>query len=171
MYERILLAYDGSAECRSALREGAMLAARCGAKVYLLSVVWDTPGIRAAEGLQAGAVAQLMERYEPILDEGLAKLRALGFDPTGKIVFGEPAQEIGAWAREIKADLVVVGHRRQSFIERWWSGSSGAYLTDHVGCCSVLVSRNVISEEQFRAAFEDRVANRPERAEAAHPAH
>lgn len=169
MYERILLAYDGSAECRTALREGAMLAARCGSKVFLLSVVWDTPGVRAAEGLQAGAVAQLMERYKPILEEGLTKLRALGFDPTGKIVFGEPAQEIGAWAREINADLVVVGHRRQSFLERWWSGSSGAYLTDHVGCCSVLVSRNVISEERFRAEFEDRREKRPERADASQP--
>ena len=48
--------------------------------------------------------------------------------------------------------------------------SSGAYLTDHVGCCSVLVSRNVVSEERFRAAFEDRRAKRPELAKASHPA-
>jgi hypothetical protein len=39
MYKRILLAYDGSVEGRTALREGALLARQCGAEVFLLSVV------------------------------------------------------------------------------------------------------------------------------------
>jgi len=39
MYKRILLAYDGSVEGRTALREGALLARQCGAEVFLLSVL------------------------------------------------------------------------------------------------------------------------------------
>ena len=39
MYKRILLAYDGSVEGRTALREGALLARQCGADVFLLSVL------------------------------------------------------------------------------------------------------------------------------------
>ena len=35
MYKRILLAYDGSVEGRTALREGALLARQCGAEVFL----------------------------------------------------------------------------------------------------------------------------------------
>ena len=42
---------------------------------------------------------------------------------------GQPAEEIGNFAREIEADLIVVGHRRQSAFDRWWSGPKGAYLT------------------------------------------
>ena len=42
MYKRILLAYDGSIEGRTALREGALLARQCGAEVFLLSVLADT---------------------------------------------------------------------------------------------------------------------------------
>ena len=38
---RIVLAYDGSREGRSALREGALLARKLGAQVFLLSVVAD----------------------------------------------------------------------------------------------------------------------------------
>ena len=38
MYKRILLAYDGSREGLVALREGALLAKRQGARVFLLSV-------------------------------------------------------------------------------------------------------------------------------------
>ena len=41
MYKRILLAYDGSVEGRTALREGAPLARQCRAKVFLLSVLAD----------------------------------------------------------------------------------------------------------------------------------
>ena len=39
MYKRILLAYDGSLEGRTALREGALLARQCDAEVFLLSVL------------------------------------------------------------------------------------------------------------------------------------
>ena len=42
MYERILLAYDGSLEGRTALREGAVFARQCSAEVFLLSVLDDT---------------------------------------------------------------------------------------------------------------------------------
>ena len=80
----------------------------------LLFMDIDTPGLRAAEGVHAGAVAQTLEKYEPILEEGISRLKGLGLESSGRIVLGEPAQEIGAWARQIKADLVVVGHRRQS---------------------------------------------------------
>jgi len=34
MYKRILLAYDGSIEGRTALREGALLARQCSAEVF-----------------------------------------------------------------------------------------------------------------------------------------
>ena len=38
VYKRILLAYDGTREGLVALREGALLAKRCEAQVFLLSV-------------------------------------------------------------------------------------------------------------------------------------
>ena len=50
----------------------------------------------------------------------------------------------------IRADLVVVAHRKQSLLSRWWSGDTDAFLSDHVGC-SLLVSRSAISDEAFEA--------------------
>ena len=41
------------------------------------------------------------------LNEGVARLRQLGFDPVAKLVRGEPAKEIGTFARQIEADLIV----------------------------------------------------------------
>src|SRR5579862_4392851 len=110
MYERILLAYDGSREGIIALREGALLAKRFDAKVFLLSVLPETEGM----------------------------LKRLGFEPVGKLVIGEPASVISEFARQVGADLIVVGHRRQNLLQRWWSGGTGAYISDHINC-SVLI--------------------------------
>jgi hypothetical protein len=52
---------------------------------------------------------------------------------------------------EVGADLIV-GHRKKSLLERWWSGGSHAYLVDQIDC-SLLLARNVISEQQFREAM------------------
>jgi nucleotide-binding universal stress UspA family protein len=159
MYQRILLAYDGSIEGRSALRAGAILARRCGAQVFLLSVVQTGTGLRAAEGVHAGAAEVVLERYRPVLETGAARLRDLGFRPVARLVLGEPAQEIGKFAREVQADLVVVGHRKTTFLQRWWSGDSGSYLVDYVDC-SVLVVRNIVSDEVFAAEIAAAQAER-----------
>ncbi len=150
MYQRILLAYDGSVEGRAALREGAMLAKRCGAQVFLLSVIVETTGTRMAQGVEAAPLVQQEESHKALLKDGVARLKQLGFEPVAKLVKGEPAKEIAAFARQISADLVVVGYRKQSALARWWSGPSGAYLVDFIGC-SLLVGRNVISDEVFEA--------------------
>jgi nucleotide-binding universal stress UspA family protein len=63
-------------------------------------------------------------------------------------VQGQPAEEIGKYARE--ADLIVVGHLRQSAFDRWWSGPRGAYLMDYTDC-SLLVARNAVSDEAIQA--------------------
>ena len=55
MYRRILLAYDGSVEGRTALREGALLARQCNAEVFLLSVLVDPGALLLPEAALAGA--------------------------------------------------------------------------------------------------------------------
>ena len=150
MYERVLLAYDGTWEGAVALREGAILAKRLGAKVFILSVVPESGGVRIAEGVHSGAVSQQMERYKELLERGVNRLAQLGLKPVGRLVVGDPAKAIGAFAREVKADLVVVGHQRRSMLERWWSGASGAYLSDYVDC-TLLIARNMVSDEVWEA--------------------
>ena len=145
MYKRIVLAYDGSLEGRMALREGALVAKRSNAKVFLLSVVAESPGMLLAEGAYAGAVVRDQEIHRSVLEEGLVRLRALGLETVARLVTGEPPTQIGAYAKETQADLVVVGHRQQSLFSRWWSGRTGAYLMDHIGC-SLLIGRNEIGE-------------------------
>ncbi len=88
MYKRILLAYDGSVEGRTALREGALLACQCGAEVFLLSVLVDTGAFLLADVAHAEAFVQGEDAFPDVLNEGVARLKRLGFDPVAKMVRG-----------------------------------------------------------------------------------
>ena len=121
MSTKVLLAYDGSEEGRRALREGARIAQLCGAEVFLFAVVNLSTGMMLAEGAAAGAAGLEEEAYQEVLDEGVRRLQGMGFSPTARLGFGDPAEQIGSVAKEIGADLVVVGHRQQGALSRWWS--------------------------------------------------
>jgi nucleotide-binding universal stress UspA family protein len=159
MYSRILLAYDGSLEGRAALREGALMALKFQAQVFLLSVITPSAGIEVAESTYPGPVGRRHEHFQTVLDDGVARLKGLGLTVDAELVSGDPARYIGACARRIGADLVVVGHRRKTLLERWWSGPSGAYLSDLLSC-SLLISRNAMREEAFQTALEQAMAAR-----------
>ncbi len=153
MYKQILLAYDGSLEGALALREGALLARRAGAKVFLLCVVPAANGVELAEGVYQGAVAKQIESYRTLLERAVERLRELGFAPAARLLVGEPTPIIGAVAKEIAADLVVVGHKEQSFLSRWWSGSTQATLSEQL-TCSLLIARQTLSDEEFEAQVQ-----------------
>lgn len=150
MYQKIVLAFDGSHEARLALREGALLAIRYQATVWLLCVLPDNTALTLAEGIQPGAAEHLFAASNEMVQEGLGKLSELGLSATGHVARGEPATTIATFARDVGADLVVLGHRRRSFLERWWSGPSGAYIVDNTDC-SLLVARRPIRDAKFAA--------------------
>ena len=140
MYRKILLAYDGTRPGRAALRQGTDLAILCKAQVYLLAVVAPELGITLAE---AAAPSDLPEREREevrrVLTEGTDELRNAGLSVETRLGAGNPAEEIGRVAREVGADLIVVGHREQTALARWWSGSVGQSLLAHAPC-SLLVA-------------------------------
>jgi Universal stress protein UspA and related nucleotide-binding proteins len=141
MYRTIVFAYDGSAECRDALAGGIVLASRFNARCYLLAAVQPlTPLALSAVPLPEELMAEELARLTSVLDEGVERLRQAGLEATGSLKMGDtPAETIGAFAGIVDADLVIVGHHRRSAIKRWWHGSVGHFLLDHVPC-SLLVS-------------------------------
>jgi len=151
LYKKVIVAYDGSREGRSALREGALVAHRLGAELFILAVVPETVGMRVAEGTYAGCMAHQDDTYKGLLEEAVRGLTP-HLKVRGKLVRGEPTQEIAAYAREVRADVVVVGHRKQTLLQRWWSGSQGAYLSDQLSC-SLLIARADVSMEAFSEAL------------------
>ena len=147
MYKKVVLAYDGSIEGRRALREGAKLAQLCRAEVFLLAVVELSPIMAPDAGLTI-PIDEQTENYKAVLAEGVERLKALGFSPTFRLETGEAGQKIAEFAEEIGAHLVVVGHRPQGPLARWWFGSVGSYLVKRLRC-SVLVGQTEISDDEF----------------------
>lgn len=140
MYQNILLAYDGSEDGREALCQGARLAVLCRAKVHLVAVIVSSPGIAigdAAYPSEEWAYRELQE-VKRIMQEGEDHLKEAGLEVEGYLCRGQPVEEIASIANEVHADLIVVGHREQSGLARWWRGSVGQSLLAEAPC-SVLV--------------------------------
>lgn len=116
------------------------LAILCETDVYLLAIVAPELGVTLAE---AAAPSDLRERegeeVRRVLMEGAEELRRAGPSVETRLGTGNPAEEIGRMAHEVAADLIVVGHREQSALARWWRSSVGASLLAHAPC-SLLVA-------------------------------
>ena len=150
MYQKILLAYDGTTSSSAALRQSVDLARHCKADLHLLGVVAITPTTAAAGssvigGAVAGAYPVMNEIWvqdEEYLRQALdAAARDLGqgLSISTSIRFGSPGLEIAACAEEIGADLVVVGHTGKGVLARLFQGSVGVELLNNLPC-SLLVA-------------------------------
>jgi nucleotide-binding universal stress UspA family protein len=140
MYKTILLCYDGSREGQAVLDEGAELALRFEADTHLLAVIPPNAGEVIAEALAAEIpFAETRRAAEEILRQGIEHLEARGLKANGHLVEGPAVEQIALMAREIDADLVVLGHRHRGPLQRWWQNSVGSTLLD-VSPCSILVA-------------------------------
>ncbi len=139
-YRKILLAYNGSQEGKRALLECAELANFLQADTHLLAVASMPPSLFLTEGfVPEELLEEEKKRTQAVLDEGIQTLRTRGFNAVGHLAVGEPVEEICRMAKELSADLIVIGHNQNtSFAARWWKGSVGASLLDHAPC-SVLI--------------------------------
>ena len=141
MYKRILLAYDGSASGQQALLDCHEIAQWSNAELTLIAV---TPYALTAFGPEGGVYDQRQEeseklKYRTVLDNGIRLLADAGLSAHGSVVTGDAVIEISRSAREIHADLIVVGHKHlDGWAARWWRGSVSKALIEHAPC-SVLV--------------------------------
>jgi nucleotide-binding universal stress UspA family protein len=138
MYRKILLAFDGSPDGREALVQAESLASACGAAVHLLAIIDPSESMLIVEAISFVPENQRFV-IQTVLDEGVKRLRRAGCMATSELKYGKPAERIILSAREIDADLIVVGHRDQGTLARWLNGSVGESIL-HEPPCSLLVA-------------------------------
>ncbi|MFN8161137.1 MAG: universal stress protein [Solirubrobacterales bacterium] len=142
MFERILVAYDGSAHAELALGHAAGLARAGGGELTVLDVVpkptsWVLAGGMAPpidlrhlqDEMQAGHREQLDRALESV-PEGVAA--------SGKLVVGEPGPAIVEEARSGGSDLIVVGSRGRGEARSLFLGSVSQYVS-HASPVPVLI--------------------------------
>src|SRR5689334_21364017 len=138
MYQKILLAFDGSPDGREALAQAEALASACGATVHLLAIIDPSESMLIVEAMSFIPDNQRFV-IQAVLDEGVRRLRGAGCAATSELKYGKPTEQIILSAREIDADLIVVGHRDQGTLARWLNGSVGESIL-HEPPCSLLVA-------------------------------
>ena len=142
----IVAGLDFSEPSDLALQEAIELASQKGeADVHFVAVVDDSPGPPggARDGLLAEAAFRTREKLEATVAARMHE-RHQTTKPTFQGVIhvrvGSPADEIVRLARDVDADLVMVGtHGRRGF-QRWMLGSV-AERTLRLAHCPVLVVR------------------------------
>ena len=125
-YRRILLAYDGSKNAEGALSRATSLAERYGARLTIVVVV---PPSAYEETVQSG---------REVLGKAVEKAKRTVGDVTGVLRDGQAADEILAAAEDQDADLVVIGRRGLSAVERLLMGGTSSAVVAH-SKCDVLV--------------------------------
>ncbi|MCY4731802.1 universal stress protein [Natronomonas gomsonensis] len=115
MYDRIVIAVDGSEEARRAARRGLALAKAFDAEVDVVSVV-ERKTLRLTE--TADEKRQLRERGEEALAEIEDIAAEVGHTVRTELLEGKPAAQICDHAESTDADLLVVGRQGRTGLGR-----------------------------------------------------
>jgi nucleotide-binding universal stress UspA family protein len=138
---RILLGMDGSAAAQAARELVGARTWPAGTRVRLISVghaVVDWTGLAPTTGASSGTDLRDLQAHA---EDQADALRQHGLAVEVEVVVGDPADFLIERARELFADLIVVGNRGRGPVASVVLGSVSAYLVDHAPC-PVLVARS-----------------------------
>lgn len=122
--DRVLVPTDGSDAAEAAVDHAVAVAEACGAAVRVLSVI-DTRALAAQSELAPSDVVieSLEERSEHAVNDVAERCEAVGLSVETAVARGPPSQAICEDAAESSADLVVMGTRGRSGLDRVLLGS------------------------------------------------
>lgn len=145
MFKRILLSYDGSDHSKNALRTAVGLAKAFDAEIHLShSPQEETPPIVIGSFVSVLATPptheQIAEAGQHVADEARKLIEAEGGAFTEvHIGRGNPAQHTLEAAREIDADLIVMGRRGLGSVGALALGSVSLAISHGADCACLTV--------------------------------
>jgi nucleotide-binding universal stress UspA family protein len=139
MFNKILLAYDGSDGSKFALEKVLDIAKLAHPELHLLAV-GRIPEYAETVSETDEAREQARSYYSKIMDDAADQLRQRGLSAKVHIDFGKPADTILRIAEDLGVDLLVLGTHPHSAVRRRVLGATVDKVIDHAHC-SVLVIR------------------------------
>ncbi len=138
MIKKIVVAYDGSDQSEKAFDFALDIAQKYSALIILLSVVRPMEPPMAVE-MQA-VMNSASEYYRTKFRALKEKADAVGVCASLDILMGHPAEQIVHMALSESADMIVMGHRGESFRQKWLLGSVARRVMSYAHC-PVLITR------------------------------
>jgi nucleotide-binding universal stress UspA family protein len=139
MFNKILLAYDGSDGAKLALEKVVAFAKLASPELHLLAV-GRIPEYAETMSETEEAREQARSYYSKIMEDAADHLKQRGLSATVHIDFGKPADTILRIAEDLHVDLLVLGTHPHSAARRRFLGATVDKVIDHAHC-SVLVIR------------------------------
>ena len=137
MFERIVVANDGSEGGFKALAMGCELAKRCGAALHMISVE-ELPDFPASIDEIVEIKDAENHKYHDAIERARGIARASGIDLHAEVVAGHAAASVVDRVKALQADLLVVGFMGHSALyERVIGGTTDRLV--RLAPCPVLV--------------------------------
>jgi len=138
VFEKILVAYDGSVSAEHAFELACDLAQKYTAVLRVVAVV--RPPEFGEEVETEAIVEHSRKHYHQVLKPLKERATLKGLVAEFEVVVGHPAARIVLEAEKWGARLIVVGHLGRGLIGRWLVGSVAKQVMHHAPC-AVLVAR------------------------------
>ncbi|NPV26362.1 MAG: universal stress protein [Firmicutes bacterium] len=138
MFKKILVAVDDSPIAKKGVQIALDLAAKYEGSICALTVV-PLPDYSATVGEVNEAQSEGQLRGERILSQVKRMAENQGIEIGTKVLFGHPADKIVAYAIEKGFDVLVIGYKGVSGIERFLLGSVSSKVIHHSPCTVILV--------------------------------
>jgi len=138
MFKKLLVAFDGSEHAMRAFDLALGIAEADEAEIVVLSVAQPAEPATMVE--TSAVIDAAREHFEQQFDKLRNEAARRGVALRTKVAVGHVADQIIRAAAEEKADMIVMGHRGKSLVQRWLLGSVSKRVISYAPC-SVLVAR------------------------------
>jgi nucleotide-binding universal stress UspA family protein len=138
LFDKILIATDGSERNQPAVRKGLEIARQCGSQLYALYVIDVNPAISAQPEVLTDAVFTTLKDEGEKATEQIRQL-ASGLNVETFVLSGRPAQTITEFATQYRVDLIVVGSQGKTGLQRLLLGSVAENVIRMADCMVLVV--------------------------------
>jgi nucleotide-binding universal stress UspA family protein len=137
MFEKVLVAHDGSPGALKALSAAIALARHHGAALHMVTVE-ELPRFPGSIAEVQEVKAEADHRLQPVLEAARAQAAAAGLALETHLILGHPVEAIVALIAEQGFDLLVAGFMGHSALYQRVIGGTADRLVD-LAPCAVLV--------------------------------
>lgn len=137
-YNKVLVAIDGSEQAEKALKEAIGTAKRN--EAFLTVITVSDTNMFAADAHMVSYVLEQAEISSKTILKNAEKIISDAVVYEAKVLVGNPKASIVEYAKEEKADLIIMGATGKGAFSRLLLGSTTAYVVNHAPC-NVLVVR------------------------------